>query len=225
MKLYNADCLEVFKTIPDNSVDLLLTDPPYEIATTGGGLAVNGHVKQWKEHDLDGMKDGFSPAVLDELCRVLKKINCYFFCSQKQIIPLTDYFVNKKHCNWNLLSWHKSNPVPACGNKYLTDTEFILFFREKGVKVYGTYDTKKTYYVTPSNVKEKKLYGHPTVKPLEIVENFIFNSTEPGGGSIGSVSWVGNYWGSVPTFRQRVYRNRDRRKVLQYSEGKNRWGN
>lgn len=177
MQLYNGNCMELLKTIPDNSVDLVVTDPPYEIATTGGGLAVNGQVKQWKEHDLDGMKDGFSPVVLDELCRVMKKINCYFFCSQKQIMPLVKYFVEGKKCNWNLLCWHKNNPVPACGNKYLSDTEYILFFREKGVKIYGEYETKKTYYVTASNQKEKKLYGHPTVKPVEILKNLIFNSS------------------------------------------------
>lgn len=176
MQLLNGDCMELLKTIPDSSVDLVVTDPPYEIATTGGGLAVNGQVKQWKEHDLDSMKDGFSPVVLDELCRVMKKVNCYFFCSQRQIMPLVQYFTKKK-CNWNLLCWHKNNPVPACGNKYLSDTEFILFFREKGVKIFGSYDTKRTYYVTATNQKEKKLYDHPTVKPVEILENLILNST------------------------------------------------
>lgn len=115
--------------------------------------------------------------MLDELCRVMKKINCYFFCSQKQIIQLYDYFVNKRKCNWNLLTWHKTNPIPACGNKYITDTEFILFFREKGVKVYGSYETKKTYYVTPLNTKDKKLYKHPTCKPVDILQNFIINSS------------------------------------------------
>jgi DNA modification methylase len=63
----------------------------------------------------------------------------------------------------------------------LTDTEYILFFREKGVKVYGTYETKKTYYVTPTNQKEKKLYGHPTIKPQEILKNLIVNSTTENG--------------------------------------------
>ena len=92
-------------------------------------------------------------------------------------MPLYKYFVEGKKCNWNILSWHKSNPVPACGNKYLTDTEFIMFFREKGVKVYGTFDTKRTWYVSPTNQKEKKLYHHPTVKPVGLVENLIFNSS------------------------------------------------
>lgn len=177
-KLINGDCLETLKNLGGGTVDLVVTDPPYVIETSGGGICgKDGIVKQFKEHDLDKMKDGFDTEVLDELCRVMKKINIYFFCSQKQIMPLYKYFVDGKKCNWNILSWHKSNPVPACGNKYLTDTEFIMFFREKGVKVYGTFDTKRTWYVSPTNQKEKKLYHHPTVKPVGLVENLIFNSS------------------------------------------------
>lgn len=142
-----GDCLELMKQIPDGSIDLVVTDPPYLIETTGAGIYKQAGKQYVKE--LNGIKDGFSEEVLDELCRIMKKINVYFFCSQKQIIPLLDCFVKGKKCNWNLLSWHKSNPVPACGNKYLTDTEFILFFREKGVKIGGEFKTKFTYYVTP----------------------------------------------------------------------------
>lgn len=177
-KLYQGDCLEVMKNIEDGSIDLVVTDPPYEIATTGAGMYKQADKQYVKE--LNGMKDGFSEEVLDELCRVMKKINIYFFCSQKQIIPLLDYFVKKKKCNWNILSWHKTNPIPACGNKYLTDTEFILFFREKGVKVYGSFDTKRTWYATPLNQSDKKKYGHPTVKPLSILENLVVNSSQEG---------------------------------------------
>lgn len=75
------------------------------------------------------------------------------------------------------MTWHKTNPVPACGNKYLTDTEFILFFREKGVRLYGNFYTKKTYYVTPINIADKRKYKHPTIKPLDILDNFIVNSS------------------------------------------------
>lgn len=178
-KLYKGDCLEVMKNIEEGSVDLVVTDPPYEITTTGAGMYKQADKQYVKE--LNGMKDGFSEEVLDELCRVMKKINIYFFCSQKQIIPLLDYFVKKKKCNWNILSWHKTNPIPACGNKYLTDTEFILFFREKGVKVYGSFDTKRTWYATPLNQSDKKKYGHPIVKPLSILENLVVNSSKEEG--------------------------------------------
>ena len=176
--LRNGDCLEIMKQIPDGSVDLVVTDPPYLIETTGAGIYKQADKQYVKE--LGEMKDGFSEQVLDQLCRVMRKINIYIFCSQKQIIPLLDYFVGKKKCNWNLLTWHKTNPVPACGNKYLTDTEYILFFREKGVKIGGEYKTKFTYYVTPLNTADKKLYGHPTIKPVDILQNLILNSSNQG---------------------------------------------
>ncbi len=177
-KIYNMDCIKGMKQMPNKSVDLVVTDPPYLIETSGAGIYKQDDKQYVKE--LNEMKDGFSREVLDELCRVMKKINIYFFCSQKQIIPLLDYFAKEKKCNWNLLTWHKVNPVPACGNKYLTDTEFILFFREKGVRIYGEYKSKFTYYVTPLNQKDKKTYGHPTIKPLDIVSNFIINSSNEG---------------------------------------------
>lgn len=172
------DCLKGLRQIADKSIDLIVTDPPYEITTSGAGIYKQADKQYVKE--LDFMKDGFSEDILTELCRVMKKVNLYMFCSQKQIIPLLDYFVTKRKCNYNILTWHKTNPVPACGNKYLTDTEFILFFREKGVKIHGEFKTKFTYYVTPLNQKDKKLYKHPTIKPLNIVRNLIINSSLEG---------------------------------------------
>ena len=167
--------MTVLKNIPDNSIDLIVTDPPYEIETNGAGLYKQDDKQYIKE--LNSIKNGFSDDILDELCRIMKKINIYIFCSQKQIIHLLDYFVTKRKCNYNLLTWHKTNPIPACGNKYLTDTEYILFFREKGVKIFGEFKTKFTYYVTPLNQKDKKQWGHPTIKPLSIIENLIVNSS------------------------------------------------
>jgi DNA modification methylase len=176
--IYNMDCLEGMKRIPDGTIDLCVTDPPYLIETQGGGIYTQEDKQYVKE--LNDIKDGFRTEILDELCRVMKRINIYLFCSQKQIIPLTDYFVTKRGCNWNLLSWHKDNPVPACGNKYLTDTEYLLFFRQKGVKLYGNFDTKRTWFNTPLNQSDKKKWGHPTIKPLGIVRTLVFNSSEEG---------------------------------------------
>lgn len=179
IELYNADCYEKIKDIPDGSVDLVIIDPPYDIHAGFGGGIMKGKDKEYL-NQIKGMSDGFSGEILLELCRVMKKINCYIFCSRKQILPLVEFFTGRS-CNWELLVWCKTNPVPACCNKYLSDKEYILFFREKGVKIYGTFETKRTYYVTPLNQKEKKLYHHPTIKPVPIVKNLITNSSQRGG--------------------------------------------
>ena len=173
-KIAHGDCLSLMKKLPDNSIDLVVTDPPYDVHAGKGGGAF-GNRSSFKE--IDFMSNGFDKSILDELIRVMKKVNIYIFCSQKQIPLLIDYFAVENKCNWNLLTWHKTNPVPACKNKYLSDTEFIFFAREKGVPILGEYKTKKTYYVTPLNTREKKLYNHPTVKPQEILQNLIVNSS------------------------------------------------
>ena len=129
---------------------------------------------------LNDIKDGIGEIFLDKICQTMKRINIYIFCSQKQIPQYIDYFVNKRQCNWNLLSWHKTNPIPACGNKYLNDTEYILFFREKGVKLFGSYQSKRTFYTTLRNQQDNIRYGHPTVKPCQIIQNFIVNSSNIG---------------------------------------------
>lgn len=188
-KIYLGDCYELIKEIPDKSVDLCLCDPPYLLSNKGGGFwskaeegnHYNARGTRKGMEKLESIKDGIDVSILDEMCRVMKKINIYVFCSQRQIQGYLEYFVNGKGCNWNLLTWHKTNPIPACGNKYLNDTEFILFFREKGVKVYGSYETKRTFYVSLRNQQDNVKYNHPTCKPLSIVRNLLINSTLGGG--------------------------------------------
>ena len=79
-----------------------------------------------------------------------------------------------------LLAWHKTNPIPTCCNKYLSDTEYLLFFRQKGVKLFGNFDTKKKYWLQEINMEDKEKWGHPTIKPLNIMRTLIFNSSEEG---------------------------------------------
>jgi len=62
----------------------------------------------------------------------------------------------------------------------MPDTEYCLFFRDKGVYVGGSPNTKMTYYVTPTNKTDKKKYKHPTPKPLFIIKNLIINSSKEG---------------------------------------------
>ena len=187
--IYNMDCLEGMKQISDGVIDLIVCDPPYLIGNRGGGFwsessegnHYNARGTRQGMKKLDDIKDGISEDVLDEMCRVMSKVNIYIFCSKNQIQPYLDYFVSRKGCNWNILTWHKTNPIPACGNKYLNDTEYILFFREKGVKLFGSYQTKRTYYTTLRNQQENIRYGHPTVKPCQIIQNFIVNSSQEEG--------------------------------------------
>ena len=88
-----------------------------------------------------------------------------------------EYFVGKKQCYFEIIIWNKTNITPLCGNKYLTDKEYCLFFREKGVPILGSYDTKKTVYISSANRDDKDKFEHPTIKPMHIIKNLIINSS------------------------------------------------
>ena len=163
--------------------------PPYLFTSNVGGGAFGNKHKAYHEdyakvsnyitptQQPGNPSMGFTDEIINELIRVMKKINIYIWCSKAQLLWLMQRF---ESCNMELLTWHKSNPIPACKNKYLSDTEYLLFFREKGVEVLGSYETKKKYYVTPINKADKDMYHHPTIKPLEITKNLIINSSKPG---------------------------------------------
>ena len=175
-EIYNIDCMEGLKLINDNSIDLVIIDPPYL-------LNIN-NVKNFSNmnkyaNDLLNLKDGFDLKVLDLLIQKMKKINIYIYCSKRQVKDLLNYFSNK-NCNHEILTWHKQNPSPLINNNYLPDTEYILFFREKGVKLYGNYHTKRKYYISLTNKVDKQKYKHPTIKPLELIEYHIENSSKEG---------------------------------------------
>lgn len=126
------------------------------------------------------MSTGISEEVLDEMLRVCRLPNLYIWGNWKLINFILEYVRKKGNMTTTLLCWHKTNPVPVCNNKYLNDTEYCLHIRAKGVKLYGGYEDSKTYWVSPLNVKDKHKYGHPTIKPLAIIEQLIKNSSVEG---------------------------------------------
>ena len=175
-EVYNMDCMEGIKLLDDNSIDLVVMDPPYLLNLTKvkRTSSFNNYA-----NELVNLKDGFDLKVLDLLIPKMKKINIYIYCSKRQVKDLIEYFVNKD-CNYEILTWHKQNPSPLINNNYLPDTEYVIFAREKGVKLYGNYHSKRKYYISGVNQVDKKKYGHPTIKPLNFIENHIINSSKEG---------------------------------------------
>ena len=180
-RIYNVDAYEAIKQLPDKCIDLIITDPPYE-QEVAHGSGTFGIEKKLNYKQIADMSNGFDYAILDEFVRVLKRINLYVWCSERQIPKLIDYFVTQRKCRFKIISWHKTNAAPACNNTYMKDTEYCLFFRERGVRLYGTVKTKRSYYETPTNKIDKSRFGHPTPKPLHIIQNFVINSSVGGGG-------------------------------------------
>lgn len=199
--IYCGDCYKLIKFVPNKSIDLIYTDIPY--AFTGNGLNGGGGAfgtKKRNYHDeyakvaennqasglakrrssssssLQEISYGIDYSIFDELCRVMKYIYIYIWCSKEQVLPIMDYFINKKHCFHEILVWCKTNPIPTANGTYLPDIEYCLMFREKGTKVGGTYATKSKWYVSSTNKDDKDKFLHPTCKPTELIERHLLNS-------------------------------------------------
>lgn len=173
-----GDAYELIKQVPDKSVDLIVTDPPYQFNGYGGGSGLlkdreHTHCEEIKE---SGIENGFDLKILEEFVRVMKKINIYLWCNKEQIYDYLTFFVKERGCNWEMIVWTKNDPAPFCGVHYLKDKEYCLYFWETGVKLNIPYERGKTFFVTNVNKADKDKYNHPTIKPEEIIENLIRNS-------------------------------------------------
>lgn len=112
----------------------------------------------------------------------MKHINVYIFCSRMQIFELLNVFHNKHKCNYYILCWHKTNATPAYNHTYLSDTEYILYFYERGYNLLNPpdYDHAKTCFFSSTNKAEKGKWRHPTIKPQTILRKLIENSSKEG---------------------------------------------
>lgn len=179
-----GDCYELIKYIPNKSIDLVYIDIPY-LYDKGGNVtsdksAVSQRIAKVRNNYLKNISSGIDYSILDELCRVMKHIYIYIWCSKEQILDLMKYFIEEKGCRFNLLTWCKTNPTPATDGTYLPDIEYCLVFKEKGSPRYNDgYELKSKWYVSGLNVRDKDLFHHPTIKPLNFVKNHILHSTQP----------------------------------------------
>ncbi len=181
-KIILGSAYDLIKEIPDKSIDLIMTDPPYAIKGlhTGTGLLKDkSRAKHIEEMNKSNLGDGIDLSILDEFMRVLKTPNIYIWCNKEQIYDYLDYFVKKKKCKFDIIIWAKTNPTPFVGGHYLTDKEYCLYFY-KNAKIQGDYKTLKTCYLTSMNVEDKVKFKHPTIKPENIVQTLISNSCKSG---------------------------------------------
>lgn len=177
-KIYNDDCMKVLQSLPDNCVDFILTDPPYLFDTVGGGRNSLAQRAKAMTNSIDFISHDFDyNECFEQFLRICKIPNMIIFCSNKQIGRTMTFFENKGLVA-TLLIWQKSNPIPACNNKHISECEFAVYVRGKGA--YFNNDTpmewKKKIYVSPI-CPDGKL--HPTQKPLELIRRYILVHTKP----------------------------------------------
>ena len=181
-KLINGDAVGFMKTLEDESIDLIVTDPPYKVTARGnagnsGGmmrskLSMKGKI--FKYNDIKPIE------YLPEFYRLLKDgSHCYIMTNH---INLQEMLNTATECGFHFIKsliWNKGNKI--MGQFYMSQFEYILFFRKgKGKKINkcGTADIL--------NVPNKKTKGedgkniHDTEKPVELMKILIENSSQEG---------------------------------------------
>ena len=157
--IFNQDCLMGLKALPNKSIDLILTDPPYgkkaDKGTNGFGAAKNRrYAGGW-----DGMIP--PPELFNEMFRVAKNLIIFGGNYFGHLLPPSNCWI----------FWDKKGDV-AFQNPF-ADGELIYTTFKKPVK---RIVFKQQGFITDS--KDKRY--HPTQKPTELVQQLIEMFSEPG---------------------------------------------
>ena len=170
-KIICGDCLEVMKEIPDKSVDMTITDIPYEeVNRKDNGLRnlnkENADIKTFELSDF-----------IKEIDRVTKG-TVVIFCGNEQYSSIYKYFSSKQKNSEGTVRqiiWAKSNPSPMNGQHiYLSGTENAVWYKNRG----ATFNAhcKKNWFQYPCG--RSKL--HPTEKNHNLLEELIIDNSSEG---------------------------------------------
>ena len=184
-KVYWEDCLEGMKRIDDNSVNVIIADPPYETSNTVFTENLSDLKKNNTTKFLKSAKWKFDLEWFNEIPRILKPGGAwYVFMNDEGFSHLLDLATEIGLKPMRRLIWCKTNSMPSIPRKnYRSSTETLLY-GIKGSKVgyFGASNQQeiKSYFEHPI-VGGKERTKHPTQKPLKLIELYIKISCPPDG--------------------------------------------
>ena len=177
-KLINDDCMKVLPTIKDNSIDLIVTDPPYKMTARGNAGTTGGMLKKEinKKGDVFKHNDVNISEWLPHCFRILKEDSHIYIMTNH--INLYEYLDTIKKTGFHFIKsliWDKGNKI--MGRYYMSQFEYILFCRkgsDKKINNCGVSDI-----ISVPNIKEKRNGKnlHDTEKPVELMKILIENSS------------------------------------------------
>lgn len=187
--LYSGDCYKIVPSMHCGSVDLVITDPPYDFCgqVHGGGMFSAKNEGRYgrkraptmlKELEtLDSVK--FTPSVfLDLIKPKMKRFYGYFFCNKTLVADYIEWAKSRKY-SYDILCMIKANPIPAHSTHHVSDLEYIVLIRDKGTYFKGSGLSPDDYKKTFVTSCQKRM--HPAEKPVELLERFVRTSCPEGG--------------------------------------------
>ena len=164
-KIYNEDCLVGMKRIPDNHVNITLTDIPYGVVNRKSNGLRNLNKEEADIFNID----------MNELLREIYRVTegqIIIFCAKEQFSQIYQFFASKKGTTRSIV-WQKTNPSPMNGQYvYLSGVEHAVWFKPRGRKVFNAH-CKNTVF-TYSNGSRKI---HPTQKNIDLFKELIIDNS------------------------------------------------
>lgn len=185
INIYNTDCYEHIKKIPDSSIDLILTDPPYNISqySTGnikikGRNEINNDIADWDDIVFEPKK------LLNDFKRILKPNgNIFVFTSYNQIGKWHEAF-DSEFDTFQFFVWHKTNPVPKFyKNGFLNSCEIILCIWDKGHNWnFSKQNEMHNFFESPICMRPERIQNpkHPAQKPIKLLKHIITIASNEG---------------------------------------------
>lgn len=173
--LHHGDAVSMLRELPDASIDLVITDPPYESLEKHRKIGTTTRLKHSKASSNDWFEifpDARFPDLLAEVYRVLKKHrHFYMFCNSETMFVVKPLAEAAGFKFWKPIVWDKKKI--GMGYHYRARYEFILFF-EKGKR-------KLNNLGIPDILEADRVWrGYPTEKPVSVSEILVSQSTQPG---------------------------------------------
>lgn len=166
-KIYNKDCVEGMKDIKDESIDLLFTDPPYNISMKSGFHSMGRQGVDFGEWD----KNFDQQTWLRIACSKIKKGgSAIIFNDYKNITTMHDILGECGLTTKELIIWQKSNPMPRNRDRLYVTTIEVAIWAVKGKG--WTFNRQRTNYenaIFNYSTVNSRVRQHPTQKPVELV--------------------------------------------------------
>ena len=197
MKLLCGDCFELMREIPDKSIDLILTDPPYNIADYS-----TGNMKfDWRNEINNDLADWDRKILRPEfLLRDFKRIlrpsgNVFVFCSYNLLGEYHRVF-DPEFDTFQFMVWHKTNPTPNIRrSSFLNSCELIICCWNKGhTWNFSRQNQMHNFIESPICMGHERVKNpkHPTQKPVKILEHIIKIASNKGDTVCDMFSGVGS---------------------------------
>jgi DNA modification methylase len=177
-KLYHGDSYELMKDQPAKSIDLILTDPPYNLSQYSTGNIKLSWRKDINNDLADWDKETFDPSDwLTEFQRVLKPTGNIFAFTSYNLLGKWHEVFDPEFDTFQFMVWHKTNPAPKIRRAgFLNSCELVVCVWNKGhTWNFSNQRDMHNFIETPICMCKERLKTpkHPTQKPVRVLEHII----------------------------------------------------